>query len=74
MPRLAFNLDIRPTQMVSAGEQGSARRGYFVHPASPFVIHNFILDPGDPTRFRLAVPVGFREIARNESWVLYRRC
>ena len=26
-------------------------RGYFVAPASPFVIHNFILDPNDPTRF-----------------------
>jgi hypothetical protein len=76
VPRLAFNLDIRPTQIVSASasEEGAPRRGYFVDPASPFVIHNFILDPGDPTRLRLADPPGFREIARNESWVLYRRC
>jgi len=76
VPRLAFNLDIRPTQIVSASasEEGAPRRGYFVDPASPFVIHNFILDPGDPTRLRLAVPAGFDEIAANESWVLYRRC
>ena len=31
----------------------SPASGYFVAPASPFVIHNFILDPNDPTRFSL---------------------
>ena len=50
------------------------RRGYFLKPASPFVIHNFILDPNDPTRFSLTVPPGFRQVASNRSWVLYRRC
>jgi hypothetical protein len=74
VPRLAFNLDIRPTQMVSAGEGHAPTRGYYLEPASPFVIHNFILDPGDPTRLDLAVPPGFREVARNESWILYKRC
>ncbi len=74
VPRLAFNLDIRPTQLVSAGEGHAPARGYYLEPASPFVIHNFILDPGDPTRLDLAVPPGFREVARNESWILYKRC
>jgi len=74
VPRLAFNLDIRPTQVVSASEEGAPRRGYFLNPATPFVIHNFVLDPGDPTRISRAVPPGFAEIGRNESWVLYRRC
>jgi hypothetical protein len=74
VPRLAFNLDIRPTQMVSAGEGRPPNRGYFLRPASSFVIHNFILDPGDPTRLDLTVPPGFREVARNESWILYKRC
>ena len=60
--------------MVSASEQRPPSRGYFLEPASPFVIHNFILDPGDPTRLTLDVPAGFREVARNDSWVLYRRC
>jgi len=74
VPRLAFGLDVKPTQIVSASEEGVLRHGYFVAPASPFVIHNFILDPNDPTRFSFKVPPGFREVARNESWRVYRRC
>jgi hypothetical protein len=74
VPRLAFDLDVRPSAIVSSSEQRQPRRGYFLEPASPFVVHNFILDPNDPARFDIAVPSGFREVARNESWVLYRRC
>jgi hypothetical protein len=75
VPRLAFNLGVRPSRIVSASEQRrQRRRGYFLKPASPFVIHNFILDPNDPTRFSLHVPSGFQRVARNESWILYRRC
>jgi len=74
VPRLAFDLDVRPSRVVSASEQRRPRRGYFLRPASPFVIHNFILDPNDPSRFASRVPPGFRRIARNESWVLYRHC
>jgi len=76
VPRLAFDLDIRPTQMVSvsASEERPPARGYFLDPASPFVIHNFILDPRDPTSLSIAPPPGFRPVARNESWVLYRHC
>ncbi|MEZ5076986.1 MAG: hypothetical protein R2725_06055 [Solirubrobacterales bacterium] len=75
VPRLAFNLDIRPTEVVSASEEGVPERGYFVAPASDFVIHNFILDPNDPTAFDPGdPPAGFDEVARNESWIVYRRC
>jgi hypothetical protein len=74
IPRLAFNLDVKPTEIVSASEEGVPRRGYFLKPASNFVIHNFILDPNDPTRFSLSVPHGFRRVAANASWILYRRC
>jgi len=74
VPRLAFGLDVEPTRIVSASEEGAPKRGYFLKPARPFVIHNFILDPNDPTRFSLSVPRGFRAVARNASWVLYRRC
>ena len=74
VPRLAFGLDVEPTQIVSASEEGIPRRGHFVAPASPFVIHNFILDPNDPTRFSLKVPDGFDLVARNESWKVFRRC
>ena len=74
IPRLAFNLDVKPTQIVSASEEGVPKRGYFLKPASPFVIHNFILDPNDPTRFRLTVPHRFERVASNYSWILYKRC
>jgi hypothetical protein len=74
IPRLAFNLDVKPTRIVSASEEGVPRRGYFLEPTSPFVIHNFILDPNDPTRFRLTVPHRFERVARNASWILYRHC
>jgi len=74
VPRLAFDLDIRPTRMVSVSERQPPARGYFLDPASPFVIHNFILDPRDPTSFSIVPPPGFRPVARNESWVLYRHC
>ena len=74
VPRLAFGLDVRPTEIVSASEERIPDRGYFVSPASEFVIRNFILDPRDPTRFSLEVPPGFRPVAGNESWRVYRRC
>jgi hypothetical protein len=82
IPRLAFGLEVRPTEIVSASEAGSnaeeqqklAEAGYFVEPASEFVIHNFILDPNDPTDFEAKAPPGFEEVAKNESWVVYRRC
>jgi hypothetical protein len=74
IPRLAFGLDVKPTAIVSASEEAIPRRGYFLAPASPFVIHNFILDPNDPTDLSLEVPPGFRQVAANESWKVYRRC
>jgi hypothetical protein len=74
IPRLAFNLDVKPTQIVSVSEEDARRAGYFLDPASLFVIHNFILDPNDPTRLSRAVPSGFHRIAANDSWLLYRRC
>jgi hypothetical protein len=77
VPRLAFGLDVRPTAIVSASEaeqKDIPSRGYFVAPASPFVIHNFILDPNDPTDFSIDPPRDYREIDRNESWIVYRRC
>jgi hypothetical protein len=74
IPRLAFNLHIKPTQVVSASEEGVPQRGYFLDPANAFVIHNFVLDPNDPTRFKLTVPHRFERVASNDSWVLYKHC
>jgi hypothetical protein len=74
VPRLAFGLDVKPTQIVSASEEGVPKRGYFVAPANEEVIHNFILDPNDPTDPSFPVPDGFTKVAGNESWTVYRRC
>jgi hypothetical protein len=74
VPRLAFDLDVRPSEIVSTSEQRQPRSGDFLDPASPFVVHNFVLDPNDPARLETPVPHGFRKRASNESWVLYRRC
>ena len=74
VPRLAFNLDVKPTQIVSASEEEVPAQGYFVAPASPFVIHNFILDPNDPTDPSFPAPKGFAKVAANDSWIVYRRC
>jgi hypothetical protein len=74
VPRLAFGLDVRPTQIVSASEESIPERGYFVAPANDFVIHNFILDPNDTTDPEFPVPTGFDLVAENESWQVYRRC
>ncbi len=74
VPRLAFDLDLRPSRIVSFSEQRQPHRGYFLDPASAFVVHNFVLDPNDPARLESPVPPGFSRVARNESWVLYRRC
>ena len=75
VPRLAFDLDARPSEIVSSSEQRQPRRGYFLDPANPFVVHNFILDPNDPARFATTtVPPGFRPVDGNESWLLYRHC
>jgi hypothetical protein len=75
VPRLAFDLELRPSHIVSSSEQAhQPRHGYFLDPASPFVVHNFILDPNDPSRFSTTVPPGFHRVASNPSWLLYRHC
>jgi hypothetical protein len=82
VPRLAFGLDVKPTDIVSASEAVSGEEkekleeaGYYVEPASSFVIHNYILDPNDKTDFKdIHPPAGFREVARNDSWRIYSRC
>jgi Dolichyl-phosphate-mannose-protein mannosyltransferase len=74
VPRLAFGLDVQPTQIVSASEEPLPERGYFVAPANSFVIHNFILDPNDPTDPSFPPPKGFAKVAGNKSWIVYRRC
>ena len=81
VPRLAFGLEVKPTDIVSASEAVSGEEkekleeaGYWVQPASQFVIHNYILDPNDKTEFNIQPPAGFHQVAGNDSWLIYSRC
>ncbi len=67
VPRLAFGLDVKPTddrQRQRGKSSSPTSAATSSQPASPFVIHNFILDPNDPTDFDLAVPRGFQRSRR----------
>jgi len=75
VPRLAFWLDLRPSDVVSiAAAKDQPATGSFLAPARPFTLHNFILDPGEPGRAVTRPPPGFVEVARNRSWVVYTSC
>jgi len=74
VPRLALALGVPPSSMVSNEEEHPIAGGYYLAPASEFVIRNFILDPNDPGRVVSKVPAGFRLAAANQSWRLYGRC
>ncbi len=84
VPRLAFGLEVKPTDIVSASEAVSGEEkvrleeveehGYWVQPANSFVIHNYILDPNDKTNFEIHPPAGFHKVAGNKSWLIYSSC
>jgi len=74
VPRLAFWLDIRPSDVVSTAATGLASGGLFLAPARQFTIDHFVLDPGDETRISGNPPAGSKLIEANRSWKLYSNC
>ncbi len=75
VPRLAFWLDIRPSDVVSvAAADEQPESGFFLAPARQFTVENFILDPGEPGRAATKPPPGFYPVAENRSWKLYTSC
>jgi len=75
VPRLAFWLDLRPSDVVSiAAADQQPKSGFFLAPARDFTIENFILDPGQPGRATTKPPPGFELVAENRSWKLYTSC
>jgi hypothetical protein len=75
VPRLAFWLDLRPADVVSiAAAADQPPDGFFLAPARPFTVENFILDPGEPGRAVTQPPPGFRLVDQNRSWRLYADC
>jgi hypothetical protein len=73
VPILAWYLDRAPAAFVSA-QLEAPRRGLYVAPNTDEVEQKFVLDARDPKRFQVPRrPAGFRPVAQNRSWVLYRR-
>jgi len=69
IPLLALRLHTSPANVV-AGELG---QGVFVSAANPDVLKTYLLDPRDPP-ITFPVPRGFRLVAENRSWRVYKRC
>jgi hypothetical protein len=65
IPRLAALLDLRPSAIMISAGQRQPSHGYFLDPANEIVEQHF----GTAN-----VPLYFRRVARNESFVLYARC
>ena len=73
VPELAYWTGRRPKDIVSAARQAPTPDGLFVAPASAEAEKLSILDPRDRTE-PATRPPGYREIARNRSWVMYGGC
>ena len=72
IPLLALYMRTSPRNIVSP-EAGQIRSGVYVDPASRAVETGYVLDRNDPHE-RVSVPPGFKEVASNRSWRIYRRC
>ena len=70
VPLLALWLDREPDEIVSAQLERPSR-GYFVTPATQRIAEAFVLDPRDPRRLDARVPLGFRLVRQNRSWVVW---
>jgi hypothetical protein len=71
VPLLALWLDRPPSEIVSA-QLERPRTGHYVDPARAEVEKYFTLDPNDPRRLTASVPPGFKLVAENRSWRIYR--
>jgi hypothetical protein len=68
VPLLAYWADIRPKQILT---RAPTPGGALVLPANEEVQRLSILDPHEPIPLRLTAPPGFRQVARDRSWLLY---
>ena len=80
VPLLALQLPTSPYNVISAdsaafGAASRISRGTYVEPADKDA-DDFILDKNDPANLQHIppAPAGFRLVAANRSWLVYRRC
>jgi hypothetical protein len=74
VPNLRLWAGLRPEQVRSAQLERPSARGLFLAPATERVAQLSVLDPNDPKRLDARVPRSYRELARNDSWILYGGC
>jgi len=72
VPLLSLYLKTSPRNIVSP-EAGHIASGIYVDPASVEVEKAYVLDEHDPVE-KVSVPPGFREVATNRSWLIFRGC
>jgi hypothetical protein len=72
IPLLALWLKAPPSAMANLQTQ-TITYGSYLDPANEEVRKHYILDQNDPHR-AVAVPSGFRQTARNRSWLIYEHC
>jgi len=72
IPLLSLYLSASPRHIIDAQTE-QILRGVYVDPASREVEATYVLDPHDP-HVPVGVPPGFRAVAANHSWLIFRRC
>ncbi|HVF79917.1 MAG TPA: hypothetical protein VNA28_16615 [Solirubrobacteraceae bacterium] len=71
IPLLALWLKLAPGDLVDAQEDGLARDGSYLVPATPAVARDYILDRRDRDRRIVQPPAKFRLAKHNSAWRLY---
>jgi len=72
IPLLSLYLPTSPRHIIDAQTE-QILRGVYVDPASREVEATYVLDPHDP-HVPVGVPPGFRAVAANHSWLIFRHC
>jgi len=73
VPQLAYWTERRPATIADAADRRPATGGVFIAPGNASAARIAVLDPHDPSATRTPPP-GYRQVARNGSWVVYAGC
>lgn len=74
VPQLALWLDLDPSAIVVAQQDGVPASGTYVRPVSDAVARRFVLDRRDEDREVPDAAAGMRPVAANRSWAVWARC
>jgi hypothetical protein len=74
VPLLALWLDVPAEQVVSLQDAATPAFGQYARPATAQVARDYVLDPRDRRSAIAPPPSGFRLVAANRSWQVWKRC